>query len=58
MDGTILEGSTSLNTVAITGESVPRHANEEDLVISGSINLSGNIKVEVTNLLKSPRLLK
>ncbi len=47
MDGMILEGSTSLNTVAITGESVPRHANEEDMVLSGSINLSGNIKVQV-----------
>lgn len=45
IDGVILSGSTTLDTSALTGESVPRSAKENDEVISGCINLSGEIKV-------------
>ena len=48
LDGVVIEGSTSLNTVALTGESVPRTAQEEDEVISGCVNLSGLIRVRTT----------
>ena len=44
----ILSGSTTLDTSALTGESVPRSAKENDEVISGCINLSGEIKVRTT----------
>ncbi len=49
MDGIIIKGKTSLNTVALTGESVPRSAKEGDIVNSGCVNLNGQIKVKVTN---------
>ncbi len=48
LDGVILAGTTTVNTAALTGESLPRDCNEGDLVISGSVNLSGVIRVEVT----------
>lgn len=48
LDGTVIEGSTTLNTVALTGESVPREAEEGDEVISGCVNLSGLIRVRTT----------
>ena len=48
LDGIITEGSTSLNTIALTGESLPRELTEGDEVISGCVNLSGVIKVRVT----------
>ncbi len=48
LDGVIIEGSTSLNTVALTGESVPRNVTEGDEVISGCVNLSGLVKVRTT----------
>lgn len=48
LDGTVLEGSSSLNTVALTGESVPRDVTVGDDVISGCINQSGLIRVRVT----------
>ncbi len=48
IDGIIVDGKTSLNTSALTGESVPRDANTGDEVISGCINLSGAIKVQTT----------
>ena len=48
LDGIITEGSTSLNTVALTGESMPREAAVGDEVISGCVNLSGGIKVRTT----------
>ena len=48
LDGVILEGSTALNTLALTGESMPRELNEGDEVISGCINLSGVIRVRTT----------
>ena len=48
MDGIVIEGSSSLNTVALTGESLPRKVGEEDEVLSGCVNLSGLLKVRVT----------
>ena len=48
LDGTIEEGETSLNTVALTGESMPRDVGKGDVVSSGCINLSGVIRVKVT----------
>lgn len=48
IDGVITEGSTTLNTSALTGESVPRFAGVGDEVISGSVNLTGLIKVRTT----------
>lgn len=45
LDGTVIEGSTSLNTVALTGESMPRDAGMGDEVMSGCINLTGVIRV-------------
>ena len=47
MDGCILEGETSLDTVALTGESVPRMVHPGDSIISGSVNLTGVLKVRV-----------
>ena len=48
LDGIIIEGSTSLNTIALTGESMPREAVVGDEVISGCVNLSGVIRVRTT----------
>ena len=48
LDGVIIEGNTSLNTVALTGETMPREVAEDDEVISGCVNLSGVIRVRVT----------
>ena len=45
LDGTIVEGATSLNTLALTGESMPREAAVEDEVMSGCINLTGVVRV-------------
>lgn len=48
MDGVVLEGSSSLDTVALTGESVPRRVAEGDNVLSGCVNLSGVLRVRVS----------
>ena len=48
LDGVVIEGTTALNTVALTGETMPRDAVEGDEVISGCVNLSGVIKVRTT----------
>ena len=48
LDGVILEGSTALNTVALSGESLPREVVEGDEIVSGCVNLSGVIKVRTT----------
>lgn len=47
LDGFIIEGSSALNTVALTGESVPRSVTVEDEVMSGCVNLSGLLTVRV-----------
>ena len=48
IDGVILEGSSSLNTSALTGESLPRDAKEGDEIISGCINMTGLLKIRTT----------
>ena len=48
LDGVIREGNSTVDTSALTGESVPRELSEGDDVISGCINLSGMLKVQVT----------
>ena len=48
MDGIVLEGTSSLNTVALTGESVPRSIAKGDDIISGCVNLTGVIRAKVT----------
>lgn len=48
IDGIILSGSSSLNTAALTGESLPRDAKEGDEVISGCINMTGVLKIQTT----------
>lgn len=48
MDGVVLEGTSSLDTVALTGESVPRSISKDDDIISGCVNLTGVIRAKVT----------
>ena len=48
IDGIIIEGTTSLNTSALTGESLPREAKPGDEVISGCINMNGLIRIQTT----------
>ena len=48
IDGVIIEGTTTLNTSALTGESVPRDALEGDEVISGCINMTGVLRIKTT----------
>ncbi len=48
IDGVIIQGSASLDTVALTGESVPRDVSEGDGVISGCINMSGVLRIRTT----------
>ena len=47
LDGEVIEGSSSLNTIALTGESVPKDVGFGDSVISGCVNISGVLKVKV-----------
>ncbi len=48
LDGVVTEGQSALNTVALTGESLPRDVATDDEVISGCVNMSGVIRVRVT----------
>ena len=48
LDGVVIEGTSALNTVALTGESLPRDVNVGDEVISGCVNLSGVLRVRTT----------
>ena len=48
LDGVVIEGMSALNTVALTGESLPRDVNVGDEVISGCVNLSGVLRVRTT----------
>ena len=50
LDGVIIEGTSALNTVALTGESLPRDVNVGDEVVSGCVNLSGVIRVRTTKV--------
>jgi Cd2+/Zn2+-exporting ATPase len=49
LDGVIIEGTSSINTAALTGESAPVDAGTSDTVISGTLNLTGVIKVKTTS---------
>ena len=48
IDGVVVEGTTSLNTSALTGESVPREVSVDDEIISGCINMTGLLKIRTT----------
>ena len=48
LDGVVIEGTSALNTVALTGESLPRDVNVGDEVVSGCVNLSGVLRVRTT----------
>ena len=48
LDGVVVEGNSALNTIALTGESMPRDLNEGDTIMSGCINLSGVVRVRTT----------
>ncbi|MCI8306483.1 MAG: cadmium-translocating P-type ATPase [Lachnospiraceae bacterium] len=48
IDGVVKEGSSTVNTSALTGESVPRSVHEGDEVISGCVNISGVLRIETT----------
>lgn len=58
LDGVVLEGTSNVDTAALTGESLPREAQPGDDVISGCVNLSGLLRVRVTKPLRSPLWLK
>jgi len=47
LDGVVIEGNTALNTIALTGESIPRDVEPGDMVMSGCVNISGVIKIRV-----------
>ncbi len=48
LDGVVLDGTSALNTVALTGETLPRDVQPGDSVLSGSVNLSGTLTVQVS----------
>ena len=48
IDGVVIDGASSLNTTALTGESLPRDVTEGDAVVSGCVNLSGLLRVRTT----------
>ena len=48
LDGVVVEGTSSLNTVALTGEALPRDAKEGDAVLSGCVNVKGLLKIRTT----------
>lgn len=50
MDGEIIEGKSSLNTVALTGESIPKSVGVSDYVMSGCVNLNGRLRIKVMKL--------
>lgn len=58
LDGVILEGSSSLDTSSLTGETLPRDVREGDDVISGCINQSGLLKVQVTKAFENSTVAK
>ena len=58
VDGIVIEGNSSLDTAALTGESVPRDVGIDDEIISGTINLTGVLKVKVTKLYEDSTVAK
>ncbi len=58
LDGIVLEGSSTLDTAALTGESVPRDVQQGSEVISGCVNLSGLLKVQVSKAFEQSTVSK
>lgn len=58
MDGVVIEGKTSLNTVAITGESIPRSVDVEDVILSGCVNINGTVRAKVTKKFEDSTVAK
>ena len=58
LDGIVLEGETSVNTAALTGESLPRDISAGDRVVSGSVNLSGVITVKTESVYRDSTVAK
>jgi len=58
VDGIVTEGSSSLDTAALTGESIPRDVSEGEEIISGTINLTGLLKVRVTSVYEDSTVAK
>ena len=58
LDGVVIEGSSSLDTKALTGESMPADVRQGDAIVSGSINLTGTLKVRVTKLFDDSTVAK
>lgn len=58
VDGIVIDGTSSLNTAALTGESVPRDIGPDSEVISGAINLSGVLKIRVTSTYEDSTVAK
>ncbi|WP_297196098.1 heavy metal translocating P-type ATPase [uncultured Flavonifractor sp.] len=58
LDGVVLEGASTLDTAALTGESLPRQVQSGDDVISGCVNLSGLLKVQVTKAFQESTVSK
>ena len=58
LDGIIAEGTTSVDTAALTGESVPKTLSEGDSVISGTVNLTGLLRVRVTKIFEESTVSK
>ncbi|MGN0451421.1 MAG: heavy metal translocating P-type ATPase [Acutalibacteraceae bacterium] len=58
LDGIVLEGETSVNTAALTGESLPRDVSAGDRVVSGAVNLSGVITVKTESVYRDSTVAK
>lgn len=58
LDGIVQQGSSTLNTSALTGESVPRNVEKGDEIISGCVNLSGMIKIRTTKIFEESTVAK
>ena len=58
VDGEIVEGTSTLDTVALTGESIPKKVAANDPILSGCINLSGMIRVRVTKVFEESTATK
>ena len=58
VDGEIIEGTSTLDTVALTGESIPKKVAANDPILSGCINLSGMIRVRVTKVFEESTATK
>ena len=58
LDGIIIEGESMLNTIALTGESIPRKVQVQDTVLNGCINNTGTLKIKVTKLYEESTVSK